>query len=73
MFRGAEAIFRNILVPMSGQYESMLLRDAYLVRKHMESSIPDEFRKEVFAKAAKVFTEDDPTSESIVDDTKKDN
>lgn len=71
MFRGAEAIFRKVLVPLSGQYESMLLRDAYLVRKQMESNIPDEFRKEVFAKAAKVFT-DEPTTGPI-DDTKKDN
>ena len=32
MFRGAESVFRNVLVPLTGQYENMLLRDALLVQ-----------------------------------------
>ena len=56
MFDGANVVFRRVLVPLSGQYENMLLHDAYLVRKGMESSIPTEYHDKVFKKAADVFT-----------------
>ena len=55
MFNGADAVFRQVLVPLSGQYENMLLHDAYLVRKGMEASIPQEYQDNVFKKAADVF------------------
>lgn len=55
MFDGANVVFRRVLVPLSGQYENMLLHDAYLVRKGMEQSIPPEYHDKVFVKAANVF------------------
>jgi hypothetical protein len=56
MFRGAEVIFRRVLVPLSGQYETMLMYDAYMVRLDLEKSIPEVHRGRVLAKAAEVFT-----------------
>lgn len=56
MFRGAEVIFRQVLVPLSGQYETMLMYDAYMVRLDLEKSIPETQRARVLAKAAEVFT-----------------
>lgn len=58
MFAGAKSVFRNILVPLSGQYENMLLHDAYLVKRDMEKKIPANLRKSVMVKAADVFTND---------------
>lgn len=58
MFRGAEAVFRRVLVPLSGQYENMLLRDTYLVKKEMERKIPSSNKKSVMSKAASVFLGD---------------
>jgi hypothetical protein len=55
MFKGAETIFRRVLVPLSGQYENMLLHDAALVRRAIEKSIPPEYHDTVFRKAADVF------------------
>lgn len=55
MFSGAEAVFRNILVPLSGQYENMLLRDVYLVRKEIEAKIPAKMHVDVFSKASNLF------------------
>lgn len=55
MFRGAEAVFRRILVPLSGQYENMLLHDAYLVKIGMENSIPKKNRESVLKKASAIF------------------
>jgi hypothetical protein len=56
MFDGAEVVFRRVLVPLTGQYENMLLHDAYLVRKGMEKSIPADYHDRIFKKAADVFT-----------------
>jgi len=56
MFSGAESVFRKILVPLSGQYENMLLRDIYLVRKQMEAKIPTNMQDRVFSKASNIFT-----------------
>mmetsp|Transcript_29488 Transcript_29488/g.60265 ORF Transcript_29488/g.60265 Transcript_29488/m.60265 type:complete len:206 (-) Transcript_29488:374-991(-) len=57
MFRGAEAVHRNVLVPLSGQYENMLLRDTYLLRREMEKKMPEKHREAVRVKAAAVFLE----------------
>jgi hypothetical protein len=64
MFDGANVVFRRVLVPLSGQYEEMLLHDAYLVRKGMEASIPQQYHEKVFKRAANVFTVTDPKKES---------
>jgi len=67
MFRGAEVLFRRVLVPLSGQYEAMLLRDAHLVRVGMERSIPANLQERVFGKAANVFL----SKESVLNKKKK--
>lgn len=56
MFKGAEAVFRNVLVPLSGQYENMLLRDAQMVRQEMERKIPTKMRAKALSKAASIFS-----------------
>lgn len=58
MFRGAEVVFRRVLVPLSGQYENMLLRDTLLVRREMEKNIPTPMHKKVMKRAADVFLVD---------------
>ena len=55
MFDGANVVFRRVLVPLTGQYENLLLHDAYLVRKGMEKSIPTKHHDRVFSKAAEIF------------------
>jgi hypothetical protein len=57
MLQGAETIFRNILVPLSGQYENLVLLDAYKMRQQIESSIPERHRTAVLQKVAEVFAE----------------
>jgi hypothetical protein len=56
MFEGAEVVFRRVLVPLSGQYESMILRDTYLVRLGLEKVIPEKYHVDVLQKAAAIFT-----------------
>jgi len=55
MFRGAEAVLRNVLVPLSGQYENMLLRDTWLLRREMEKKTPPAMIESLRIKAATVF------------------
>ena len=55
MLQGADTVFRTILVPLSGQYENLLLLDAYKMRQQIESSIPEKHRANVLRKAATVF------------------
>jgi hypothetical protein len=38
MFDGANVVFRRVLVPLCGQYEEMLLHDAFLVRKGVHTT-----------------------------------
>lgn len=56
MFQGAEVVLRRVLVPLSGQYEAMLLRDAYRVRESMLKSVPASQRERVMRKTADLFT-----------------
>jgi TB2/DP1, HVA22 family len=55
MFRGAEVVFRRVLVPLSGQYENLLLHDALLIKIGMEGSIPPAHRQRVLGRAAAMF------------------
>jgi TB2/DP1, HVA22 family len=59
MFNGSEVVFRRVLVPLSGQYENMLLRDAYLVKAGMVKAIPTQHRDRVLEKAAHIFLKGD--------------
>jgi len=56
-FNGADAIFRKILVPLSGQQEQMYLRDVELMRLEMQKAIPSKVQDTVFAKAAALFVQ----------------
>lgn len=55
MFNGAEVIFRRVLVPLSGQYENLLLHDAHVVKAGMVKSIKSEHHQRVFEKTAHIF------------------
>lgn len=55
MFAGAEVIFRRVLVPLTGQYEKKLVRDAYQVKTHVEKAIPPQYRARVMDKMANIF------------------
>lgn len=55
MFNGADVVFRRILVPLSGQYEEMLVRDAWIVRQGIAKTIPDKHRGKVMTRAASLF------------------
>lgn len=55
MFNGAEVVFRRVLVPLSGQYENLLLHDAYVVKAGMVKSLPVDQRERVFEKTACIF------------------
>ena len=56
LFRGADVIFRSILVPLSGQYESLLLKDAHVVHKAMLKAIPEgPQREKLLEKTAQLF------------------
>ena len=55
MFNGADVVFRRVLVPLSGQYENLLLHDAYVVKRDMEAKLPRSHRERVLNKAAELF------------------
>jgi hypothetical protein len=59
MFRGAESVFRRVLVPLTGQYENLLLRDTLMVRREMERSLKKETISAVRVKAAQIFLMDE--------------
>mmetsp|Transcript_18776 Transcript_18776/g.24184 ORF Transcript_18776/g.24184 Transcript_18776/m.24184 type:complete len:337 (-) Transcript_18776:197-1207(-) len=55
MFKGADVVFRRVLVPLSGQYENMLLHDAFMVKLGMENVIPAKHHERVMSRAADLF------------------
>jgi len=59
MLDGATVVFRRILVPLTGQYENMLIRDAWMVRNQIVSAIPEKHKATVLGKAAAVFVRND--------------
>jgi receptor expression-enhancing protein 5/6 len=60
MFRGADVVFRKVLVPLSGQHENMLLHDALQVKLGIEAAIPQVQREKVMNRAASLFTVNTP-------------
>lgn len=57
-FNGAEVVFRRVLVPLSGQYENMLLHDAYLVKLGMIQKVPKKHQARVLQQTAELFGND---------------
>ena len=59
LFGGAEEVFRNILVPLAGLDEVLLLRDASRLRLEMESKIDPKRWKDIRKAMAASFLNDD--------------
>lgn len=59
LFDGADVVFRQILVPLSGQYENLLLRDIWLIKQDMILKMPEKKQKSMLARASAVFTQSD--------------
>ena len=65
MFQGADKVFRNILVPLAGLREMLLLRDAIRVKKDMFKHLPPERAQEVKKAIAKFYAEDEDTADPV--------
>ena len=59
MFRGADVIYRHILIPLTGHQKELILHDTWKVRLRIEKAIPDDsVRSEVLSKASEIFTKE---------------
>ncbi|KAL7486433.1 hypothetical protein ACHAW6_012028 [Cyclotella cf. meneghiniana] len=58
MFRGADKIFRKILVPLAGLQELLILRDSIQIKKQMLKDLDPERAKLVSKSIAKFFNDD---------------
>ena len=65
MFRGADKVFRKILVPLAGLQELLILRDSILIKKQMLKDLDPERAKFVRKSIAKFFAGDDVDSDPI--------
>jgi hypothetical protein len=63
MFRGAEKVFRHVLVPLAGLQELLLLRDAIQVKKSMLKTLPPE-RAAIVRKAIAKFFDDNGNNDA---------
>lgn len=63
MFQGSEKIFRNILVPLAGLKESLLMRDAVLLKKDLMANLPEERQKQLRMLIADSFNIETPDIE----------
>jgi len=59
MFRGAEKVFRNILVPLAGLKEMLMLRDAYKIKRQMLKDLDPERQALVSKSVALIFNDND--------------
>lgn len=57
MFDGSMLVFRKILVPLLGQYELLLLRDADSLAAELFKRVPADRQEQARASAAKAFLE----------------
>mmetsp|Transcript_57269 Transcript_57269/g.121541 ORF Transcript_57269/g.121541 Transcript_57269/m.121541 type:complete len:433 (+) Transcript_57269:62-1360(+) len=55
IFNGADYVFRKVLVPLTGQYENLILRDVHRVKMEIESNMPEQHRSRLLQKAADMF------------------
>ena len=73
MFRspGADKVFRSVLVPLAGLKESLLLRDAVMLKKDLMASLPphrqSELRK-LITYSFNIETPDDDAEDDATDD-----
>lgn len=62
MFQGADKLFRNVLVPLAGLQELLLLRDAIQVKKQMLLDLDPERARAVRQAIAKFYADDEATT-----------
>ena len=55
MFNGADVVFRNVLVPLAGQREALLLKDAKILAKNMIKQLPASRHGEAGEAIAEAF------------------
>ena len=55
MFNGADVVFRNVLVPIAGQREALLLKDAKKLAKNMIKQLPASRHGEAGEAIAEAF------------------
>ena len=58
MFRGAEAIFRKILVPLAGLQELLMKKDADVVRRSILKDIPEHRRQSLMKEIGEFFSDE---------------
>ena len=52
MFRGAETVFREILVPLAGMQEMLIRRDAEMLKRQVLANVPPERQRLVLNEIA---------------------
>ncbi|CAB9506424.1 receptor accessory protein [Seminavis robusta] len=68
MFQGSDKVFRHVLVPLAGLRESLLMRDAVLLKKDLMASIPEDRQAELRRLIAHSFNTDTPDEEDDAQD-----
>ena len=66
MFRGADKVFRKVLVPLAGLQELLFLRDSIMIKKAMLKDLDPERAKVVRKSIAKFFDGEDDDSDPAV-------
>jgi hypothetical protein len=56
LFRGADVVFRSVLVPLAGQRDQLLIRDAHVLHKEMIRQVPSERLDSVRTATIAAFT-----------------
>lgn len=62
MFNGADYVFRQVLVPLTGQYENLILRDVHNVKMVIMESVPEKHRSRVLQRAADMLSKTETVS-----------
>ena len=55
MFNGADVVFRNVLVPLAGQREALLLKDAKILARTLRKTLPASRHGEAGEAIAEAF------------------
>lgn len=66
MFRGADKVFRKILVPLAGLQEMLLLRDSVQIKKQILKDLDPERAQILRKTVAKLFDDDDNDTDPAV-------
>jgi hypothetical protein len=62
MFRGAETVFREILVPLAGMQEMLIRRDAEMLKRQVLVNVPPERQKLVLKEIATSLEQNEASS-----------